>query len=235
MDTVQITVNLSQDTANLLLMMSVMTRESVAEILEKAANEFVLDHLKKKLAATEKKSEEAPAAPDKKEKEPKVRLIESHRPFEGLDLSVRSFNLLRRFFDSEEEALVFDRDPADSGRGLRNLGVRSAREIAIAFKVHGYKVEGTVWEKYLTYDYKPSPKPIKPVYLADEEEFIKLHLHVREMNILRINFRSIDEVLAFKEDPLSIRRVGDTAAQRIARALQGAGYVVHGTVWEKYL
>ncbi len=43
------------------------------------------------------------------------------------------------------------------------------------------------------------------------------------------------DVDKLKEDPRSIRRLGDTAARRIALALQEAGYTVHGTVWERFL
>ena len=233
METVRVTVTLSQETANLLLMMSAMTRMSVAELLEKAADDYVHNHLAKTISDVEQKRKEETPVP--KEAEPDQQPKADRMPFADLGLSVRAYNRLCFYFDSEEEALAYDGDPVATASGLRNLGVRSAHEIARAFKEHGYKVEGTVWEKYLTYEVKSVPKPVKPVYLADEEEFAKLHVRVRELNILRANFRNIEDVLALKKDPLAIRRLGDTAARRIAHALQKAGYIVHSTVWEKFL
>ena len=73
---------------------------------------------------------------------------------------------------------------------------------------------------------------------ARSETFADFDLSVRSYNALTRSFASVEDALAFPEDPAGprgVRNLGRTMAREIAGAFYRAGYTVKGTVWEPYL
>ena len=160
---------------------------------------------------------------------PKARTPRSEDPrFAELGLSVRAYNLLCRNFKTIEDALYYQADPVVT---ILNMTIQTANNIAVALKLKGYEVEGTVWEEYLTL-----PKGSKKLEPPKEElSFLDLGLSVRACNVLENNFLTIEDVIRFRDNPLSIKGMGMKCADEIASSLRDHGYDLKGTVWEKHL
>ena len=140
MNRISITIDLMEETVNLLDTTSDNLGLHKEELIDLALHQYVdsLRHREKSLQRY------------REENNPQTvhQPLSGVIPFVDLLLSVRVFNIIRRYFKDENELLTYDRDPVGSS-GIRNLGIKGATEIAAALNRTGYDINDTVWKKYL--------------------------------------------------------------------------------------